>query len=178
MNAREVRARLAALLEAHHPEPGSQPSRRALPSSRAAMVATFAAQVAGLVALVVVTTQAVRPILSEPGPARVRAEGPGDQRFELPEKDRRAIFAELAAAELAERKRHVDGNTWQGHPWSREDDRGWQEHTLVRSLASRHGVSMSQIYLVLDEGIHAKWPGPDGKPLPATAEPLNMRTGW
>lgn len=171
---RELWRRLDALLQAHHPEP----SPRALPRSRAVFIAALAAQLVGLVALVVVTTKAVRPILSEPGPARIRAQGPGDQRFELPEKTRRAIFGELAAAELAERKRHIDGNTWQGHLWSREDDRGWQERTLVRSLATRHGVSLSQIYLVLDEGIHEKWPGPDGKPLPATAEPLNLRPVW
>ncbi len=167
-------ARGRALLEDAHPEP----PERALPRSRAAVVAAIVVQLAGLVGLAVVTRKAVSPVLSEPGPARIRAKGPDDQRFELPEKKRREIFAELAAAELAERKRHVEGNTWQGHLWSREDDRGWQERTLVRSLASRHGVSISQIYLVLDEGIHERWPGPDGKPLPATAEPLNLRPVW
>lgn len=165
--AREVIVRSAPL-----------PSDREGPRSRVAILSVIAVHVVALGVLVGVTRKAVQPILSEPGPARIRAEGPGDQRFELDEKTRKAIFAELAAAELAERKRHVDGNTWQGHLWSREDDRGWQEHTLVRTLASRHGVSMSIIYLVLDEGIHARWPGPDGKPLPANAEPLNLRTGW
>jgi F-type H+-transporting ATPase subunit b len=40
----------------------------------------------------------------EPGPARIRAEGPGDQRFELTAKVRKDIFAELAAAEQLRRE--------------------------------------------------------------------------
>src|SRR5207244_5059803 len=53
-------------------------------------------------------------------------EFPGD-KFRLSEDRRKEIFKELATAELAERKRAIEGNTWQGHQWSREDDRGWYE---------------------------------------------------
>ena len=91
---------------------------------------------------------------------------------------RKAIFAELAAAEKAQRERAVAQNTWHGHAWSREDDRGYQERALAQSLATRHGLSLSQVYLILDEGIRDKWPGPDGEPLIATTPPQDPRDTW
>jgi len=148
------------------------------PRSRVAVLAVVAVNIVALVFLVENTRRTLRPLFSEAPPPPIRAEGPGDQRFELDEKTRKSIFAELAALELSERKRNIDQNTWNGHLWSREDDRGWQERVLARSLARRHGVSISQIFLVLEEGIRSKWPAPDGKPLPANAEPLKLRTGW
>lgn len=102
-----------------------------------------------------------------------------DLRFGgLTEEKRRAIFARIAAGEIAERKRAIAANTWQGHQWSREDDRGWQERTLLRSLASEYKISLSQVFLILDEGIRAKWPGPDGEPLKGTTPALEPRTTW
>jgi hypothetical protein len=154
------------------------PAEHEGPRSRVALLAAVTVNVVAIVFLVSNTRRTLRPVFSAPPPAPIRAEGPGDQRFELDEKTRKSIFAELAALELSERKRNIDQNTWNGHLWSREDDRGWQERVLARSLARRHNVSISQIFLVLEEGIRSKWPAPDGKPLPANVEPLNLRTGW
>lgn len=148
------------------------------PRSRLAMLLVVLVHVFAAGVLVANLRRVVKPILDEPGLPPIRAEGPGDQRFEIDLATRKAIFAELAALELSERKRNIDQNTWSGHLWSREDDRGWQERTLARSLARRHNVSISQIFLVLEEGIREKWLAPDGKPLPANVEPLNLRTGW
>jgi hypothetical protein len=76
------------------------------------------------------------------------------------------------------RKEGIEKNTWNGHIWSREDDRGWGERVLARSLAQKYGISLTQVFLVLDEGIRKKWPGPDGNPLPATVPPLDLRPTW
>ena len=39
----------------------------------------------------------------------------------------------------------------------------------------RYGLTMSQVYLILDEGIRGRWPGPDGQPLDPHTVPLNPR---
>jgi len=119
---------------------------------------------------------ATMPLLSAKPPAAIPTEEIEDYKFRLPERTRREIFAELATAELAERARAIQANTWNGHLWSREDDRGHYERVAIRSVAAKHKISLSQAYLVLDEGIREAWPGPDGKPLPATTPPLNIRS--
>ncbi len=121
---------------------------------------------------------ATRPLLSAPPPAAIPTEEIEDYRFRLPERTRREIFAELAAAEIAERARAIQANTWNGQLWSREDDRGHYERVAARQAAAKHKVSLTQVYLVLDEGLRQHWPGPDGKPLPATTPPLNTRSTW
>lgn len=127
---------------------------------------------------------ATRPLLSaKPLPAIPTAEVE-DYRFRLPERTRREIFTKIAAAENAERERAIRERTWvipgypEGHQWSREDDRGHYERVALRNLAIEYHVTLTQLYLVLDEGIREKWPGPDGKPLPGTSPPLDPRTGW
>jgi hypothetical protein len=99
-------------------------------------------------------------------------------RYGMKLAQRKAIFAELAAAEKAQRDRAIAQNTWHGHAWSREDDRGYQERALAQSLATRNGLSLTQVYLILDEGIRDKWPGPDGAPLIATTPPQDPRDTW
>lgn len=120
----------------------------------------------------------VGPMLAAKPPPPIPSEGIDDYRFMIPERTRREMFAEIAAAEIAERKRAAAANTWNGHLWSREDDRGYYERVTLRALASKYKVSLSQMFLVLDEGIRNKWPGPDGEPLPATTPPFNPRQTW
>jgi hypothetical protein len=120
----------------------------------------------------------VSPLLDAKPPIRLPSEEIDDWRFRLPERTRREIFAEVALAEEAERKRAVEQNTWNGHLWSREDDRGHFERVFLRQLAQRYGISLTATYLILDEGIRAKWPGPSGEPLPGTTPPLNPRSTW
>lgn len=119
----------------------------------------------------VVTT----PLLGAKPPPFIPSEEIEDYRFRLPERTRREIFTEIAVAEVAERKRAIEQNTWKGHLWSREDDRGHYERVQLRQLAKKYNVSLTQLYLILDEGIRAHWPGPDGEPLPATTPALDMR---
>lgn len=118
------------------------------------------------------------PLLSAKPPPAIPTEEIEDYRFRLPERTRRAIFADLATAEISERARAIAANSWNGHLWSREDDRGHYERVAVRAAAGKYHVSLSQVYLVLDEGIREHWLGPDGKPLPATTPALNIRQNW
>jgi len=114
-------------------------------------------------------------IATKPSPT-IPTEEIEDYRFRLPEHTRRDIFRDLATVEVAERARAIAANTWGGHLWSREDDRGHYERVAARGAAQKYHCSLSQVYLVLDEGIRERWPGPDGNPLPATTPPHSIRT--
>jgi len=122
--------------------------------------------------------QSTAPLLHAKPPVKIPAVEIDDYRFRLPERDRKEIFMEMAGAEAAERQRAIDANSWNGHLWSREDDRGHQERLQMRAIASKHRISLTQAYLILDEGIRSGWPGPDGKALTATSPPLDIRTTW
>lgn len=148
------------------------------PSSKVGWIVRAAAVVAATVFLWNRVVVATKPLLTAKPPAAIPTEEVDDYRFRLPERTRREIFEELATAELAERARAAAANTWNGHLWSREDDRGHYERVAVRAVAAKYRVSLTQVYLVLDEGIRERWPGPDGRPLPATTPPLNIRSSW
>jgi hypothetical protein len=147
-----------------------------LPDSKAGWLVRIVVTAVAVLLLGRRVSAEVGPMLSARPPAPIPAVEIDDYRFRLPERMRREIFAEVAAAELAERQRAIAANTWKGHAWSTEDDRGHYERIAVRAAAAKHKLSLSQVYLVLDEGIRSKWPAPDGKPLPATTPPLNLRT--
>lgn len=97
------------------------------------------------------------PLLDSKPPPFIPTEEIEDYRFRLPERTRREIFLELAGAELAERRRAVEQNTWPGHLWSREDDRGHAERVQARLTAAKYKISLTQVYLILDEGIRERF---------------------
>jgi len=104
----------------------------------------------------------------------------GDVRFGVALSVRKKVFEELAGAEpgaRAEGKRAFPGGEL---AWSAEDHRGSFERQKVAELEGRYRLSRTQIYLILDEGIRQKWPGPDGQPLPPYVVPLHPRRkyGW
>ncbi len=148
----------------------------AVPRSKAGWIVRALALGITLVVLWRRVDASTKPMLSAKPPAAIPTEEVDDYKFRIPERTRRVIFAELATAELAERARAIQANTWKGHLWSREDDRGHHERLAARAAAARHKISLTQVYLVLDEGIRERWPGPDGNPLPATTPPLNIRS--
>jgi hypothetical protein len=147
-----------------------------LPSTKAGWYIRVGVTALAVIALVRRVGRDVGPMLAARAPAPIAAVESDDVKFQIPEGTRRAIFTEIATAELAERQRAIAANTWNGHVWSREDDRGWQERIAVRAAAAKHRISLSQAFLVLDEGIRNKWIAPDGKPLAATTPPLNIRS--
>ncbi len=126
-----------------------------------------------LVVAIAVTAHVTAPIWSTPGPPPLPPDGAEGTRFGLPEVQRREIFSRLANQEPV--------STWIArarfgtHAWSVEDDRARMEKDTARNLARKYGINLSQVYLVLDEGIRKRWVGLRGQPLRATTPPLNRR---
>jgi hypothetical protein len=145
------------------------------PASRVAWAVRVCVLSFAVVVLIKRIDKTTSPLLNAKPLIAIPTEEIEDYRFRLPERTRREIFAEAAAAEAVERKRAIDQNTWKGHLWSREDDRGHQERMEMRRIAKEYSISLTQAYLVLDEGIRAHWPGPDGKPLAGDTPKLDQR---
>ena len=148
------------------------------PTTRVAWVVRVCVISFGAVLLWKRVSATAAPLLNAKPPIAIPNEEIEDYRFRLPERIRREIFAEIAEAEQTERAHAIQRNSWNGHLWSREDDRGHVERVFFRQLGKKYEISLTQVYLILDEGIRAKWPGPDGAPLPATTPPLNPRSTW
>ena len=149
-----------------------------MPDTKAGWVVRVLVTLVALALLIQRAKAATAPLVAAKPPATIATEDIEGYRFRIPDETRHAIFDELAAAELAERDRAIKANTWGGHAWSREDDRGHYERVAVRAAAAKYRLSISQVYLVLDEGLRERWPAPNGQPLPATTPPLSLRTTW
>jgi hypothetical protein len=115
---------------------------------------------------------AIKPVVRHPPVAVVPPDAPGE-RFGVKEEIRRKVFAELAAAEPGHRE--TGHTSFPTEIWSAEDHRASFERHLAASLSTRFGLSLTQVYLIFDEGIRNHWPGPDGKPLSPQTVPLKPR---
>jgi hypothetical protein len=104
----------------------------------------------------------------------------GDVRFGVPLARRKEVFAEVAAGEPAARAEGTKAFPGANLAWSAEDHRGAFERKNTAAAAQHFHLSLTQVYLILDEGIRERWPGPDGEPLKATSVPLHPRRnyGW
>jgi hypothetical protein len=104
----------------------------------------------------------------------------GDARFGVSLAVRKEIFRELADAEPEARRESSRRFAGPGLEWSAEDDRASHERRKVAELATRYALSITQVYLILDEGIRARWLGSNGEPLEPRTVPLNPRRkyGW
>lgn len=147
-------------------------SRRAL-----AVLVTTSAVALGYAAKT--TAEVTAPVRLAPPPPPLPPDD-GDTRFGVPLSVRREVFKELAEAEphaRVEGKRSFPGKNLE---WSAEDHRGALERQAAARIAARHRITLTQLYLILDEGIRARWPGPDGKPLDPHTVPLHPRRqyGW
>jgi hypothetical protein len=150
-----------------------------VPDTKAGWIVRILVTIIAIGVLVQRTKAATAPLVAAKPPPSISAEDIEGYRFRMSDETRHAIFDDLAAAELAERDRAIKANTWGGTaPWSREDDRGHYERVAVRAAAAKFHVSISQVYLVLDEGIREHWLAPNGQPLPATTPPLSLRSTW
>lgn len=122
-----------------------------------------------------VTTKVARPLLaSKPQPV-LSGDDVNGVRFGVPEATRRQVFADFAKAEPQSRANGVSSFPGPELAWSAEDHRGAYERKTAAELMGRYGLTMSQVYLILDEGIRGRWPGPDGQPLDPHTVPLNPR---
>lgn len=146
------------------------------PASPESVWLRIAAAIAGLFAIFYLVRGTANVLASARPLPRLTADEYLGFKFGIAEGARREIFAELARAEKAERVRAVAQNTWRGHAWSREDDRGSVEQKVVRTLAGRYRVSETAIYAVLDDAIRHHWRDEDGVPLSPQTPPLDPRT--
>ena len=146
------------------------------PTTRAGWVVRGVVTLLAVAFLVRTFERQVGPMLKASPPAPITSSDDPENRYGLTAPVRHQIFTELATAELAERKRAIEANSWKGHLWSREDDRGHNERVTARAVAGRHRVSLTQVYLVLDEGIREHWLAPNDSPLSALTPPLSLRT--
>jgi hypothetical protein len=114
------------------------------------------------------------------GAQRPRECDQGDVRFGVPLAKRRAVFARLAASEPGERNAGKNEFPGPGLEWSAEDHRAAFERAEVAAVMSEQQLEMSQVYLILDEGIREHWPAPNGKALDPYTVPLHPRRsyGW
>lgn len=142
-------------------------------SSGPARLRVLATQVLALLAAVFALRSVTWRVLRASAPADLPGDGPNGVRFGLLEDLRHEIFREISSGEPAARSRAAQA--FPGDPWSIEDHRASFERDIVRGIAQRRGLSLSQVYLVLDEGIRQHWPGPDGKPLSGKSSPLSPR---
>ena len=118
------------------------------------------------------TVKTVRPLFSKKPPKPIAADAEGS-RFGVSDAVRHAVFDEIAAAEpsaIANGK-----SSFPGMPWSAEDHRGAFERQTEAAVMRKHHLSMTQVYLILDEGIRNHWPGPNGQPLNPHTVPLEPR---
>jgi hypothetical protein len=146
--------------------------RSGAPSHRRQMIVALVVRVSLFALAIGAIAFLTAPIWSAALPEPVPRSGNG-RRFGLTLEERRAVFTELVRNEA--RNRAHSAERFAGDPFSINDDRSWGEMHDARELARRRGLSLSQVYLVLDEGIRARWPGPDGAPLAATVPPLDPR---
>ena len=120
-----------------------------------------------------VAGRCLKPLAWAKRPVPIQASTAEGQRFGLSLTDRRAIFAEIAGAEPEQRVQAKEA--FPGQEWSQEDHRCAFERDIVRAIAARRSLSLTQVYLVLDEGIRNHWPDPQGRPLTPTTIPVVPR---
>lgn len=166
------------------PDPASAAARfwldaKAPARSRAVLVVHAVLAVGTLLWAGVRAREALRPLLEGREPPPI-ARDDANTRFGLPLDKRKAIFGELAAAEpqsILNGKTSFPGKELE---WSAEDHRGAFERQTVAAMVVKYGVTTTQVYLCLDEGIRERWPGPDGQPLNPHTVPLHPRRkyGW
>jgi hypothetical protein len=120
---------------------------------------------------VIAALGATRRVWATRAPAPIAADR-GDYRFDLDEAARRKLFSELVADEPEWRKKAREHFK---EAWRAEDDRAAFERDHVRWLAGRRGVNVTVAYLVLDEGVRKRWPGPGGAPVDPNVVPLQKK---
>ena len=111
----------------------------------------------------------IQPVLRAAPPAPI-APPAGETRFGLAPTERRAIFDEIMRPVPGLRQRAL--RDFPNHAWTREDHYYNMLRGHIAAVGRAHGVTYTHAYLVFDDGVHARWPGPDGQPHPATTLPL------
>lgn len=148
--------------------------RASRPENRRQLVVALVVRVTLVALSIAVVVAVTHPVWSTAPVPPVPGDAAGDVRFGLPVAERRAIFTRVVRGEPGYRR--LAESRFAPHAFSVNDDRAWGEMHDARALdRERDDLTLSQIYLILDEGIRRHWPGPDGQPLRATVPPLDPR---
>lgn len=147
--------------------------------SRTIFFAAVAVSVLSLVSAFVLCRRMTRNLATGQANAILPADH-DDVRFGVPLAKRKQVFKDLADAEpqaRADGKKSFPGDEL---AWSAEDHRGAFERQRVAAAMGKYGLSQTQVYLILDEGIRQKWSGANGEPLTPFTVPLHPRRkyGW
>ncbi len=147
--------------------------------SRRLLMVVLAASVGSLAYAWRVGAEAAHP-LTHAKPLPALPPDHGDVRFGVPLAKRKDVFRELADQEPSSRAEGKKSFPGADLAWSAEDHRGAYERKSVAAAMAKHGLTMTQVYLILDEGIREKWTGSDGQPLTPLTVPLHPRRkyGW
>ena len=89
------------------------------------------------------------------------------------EQGHRALFDDVVREEPSARDRARDD--WAHHRWSQQDAFGAFENERVSRWAGEKGLWPQDVFRVVDQGLRAGWPGPDGQPLETSTVPLKPR---
>lgn len=114
-----------------------------------------------------------RPLSAQAPAPLSRVEAVDGARFGLGLERRRALFDELVREDAHWKK--IATRAFPSDPWAQADH--WTDHMSQRArwMTIHRGVSITQLLLVYDEGIHAGWRGASGQRLRATFPPLATR---
>lgn len=94
-----------------------------------------------------------------------------DARFGVAPDVRRAVFADIMRATPGFRDNAQ--RSFPKHAWTRDDHYYNLMRGHIAAVARARGLTYTQAYLIFDEGVRARWPGPRGQPHVATALPLS-----
>lgn len=144
-----------------------------LPDTPRVRQARFAVRALSLIAAVWLLLFVTKRVWNTPAPSALGADPEGsDMRFGLTEAARKRLFSELVANEPEWRSKAHEHFK---EAWRAEDDRAAFERDFVRDTASKRKLNVTVVYLVLDEGIRKRWPGPGGAPVEPTVIPLQQK---
>lgn len=114
-----------------------------------------------------------RPLSAKAPPPLTREVDADGTRFGLSLARRRALFTELTREDAYWKK--IALGAFPDDLWAQADH--WTDHMSQRArwMARERGLSITQILLAYDEGLHAGWRGSAGQRLRAGFPPLGTR---
>jgi hypothetical protein len=140
-----------------------------LPLTRSRIAAEFTLRAVALLFALGLLLHTTRAIRTTPAPPALSVASP---LYGISDEKRQKIFQDLAADDF--HARVESAKKFPGEPWSIEDERAAHERDRAREMADNHKISVTQAYLILDEGIreHRLYMG---KPLEGNVVPLKPR---
>jgi hypothetical protein len=84
---------------------------------------------------------------------------------------------ELIAGQEAE-LRTAAAKSFPGDPWSQDDEFHHAERGRARWFSDRRGVSLAHVMRAIDDGLHGRWPKPQGARVVPGIQPCRPRLDY